>query len=198
MEIRSYRRVFDLERRVYSVDSLRLNPAGVPVRGILYFIAILAVCLLVARLPLLGGTVRAIPWLGRDIVLPVAGATLLAVIRLEGRAFHLAALALLGHWLGPRQLVGLQPAPALGRRWHPDEILIVPDGSDARLRRMRYTGPGAVLVSVPHERSSARMCATLTIEQRTEASALERSQVILLAAGARMLVRAYMPRRRPR
>ena len=37
MEIRSYRRVFDLERRVYSVDRLRLNPSGVPVRGIVYF-----------------------------------------------------------------------------------------------------------------------------------------------------------------
>jgi hypothetical protein len=191
MEIRSYRRVFDLERRVYSVDSLRLNPTGVPVRGILYFVAILAFCLVVARLPLLGGAARAIPWLVRDLVLPVAGATLLAVIRLEGRAFHLAALALLGHRLGPRQLVGLQGAAPLGRLWHPDEILIIPDGSDSRLRHMRYTGPGAVRVSVPHERSSARMRATLTVEQSTEVSAAQRNQVILLAPGARMLVRAH-------
>ena len=29
-EIRSYRRVFDLERRIYSIDRLRLNPGGVP------------------------------------------------------------------------------------------------------------------------------------------------------------------------
>ncbi len=34
MEIRSYRRVFDLERRIYQVDRLRLNPSGVPVRGV--------------------------------------------------------------------------------------------------------------------------------------------------------------------
>ena len=33
MEVRSYRRVFDLERRIYRVDRLRLNPGGVPVRG---------------------------------------------------------------------------------------------------------------------------------------------------------------------
>ncbi len=42
IEIRSYRRVFDLERRIYSVDQLRLNPGGVPVRGVLYFLALLA------------------------------------------------------------------------------------------------------------------------------------------------------------
>ena len=41
IEIRSFRRVFDLERRVYSVDRFRLNPAGVPVRGILYLLVAL-------------------------------------------------------------------------------------------------------------------------------------------------------------
>ena len=41
MEIRSYRRVFDLERRIYRVDRLRLNPGGVPVRGVVYFLVIL-------------------------------------------------------------------------------------------------------------------------------------------------------------
>ena len=41
---------------------------------------------------------------------------------------------------------------APGRRWHPHEVLFLPDGSDARLRRLRYTGPGAVLVAVAHER----------------------------------------------
>ena len=34
IEIRSYRRVFDLERRIYSIDRVRLNPGGVPVRGV--------------------------------------------------------------------------------------------------------------------------------------------------------------------
>ena len=51
MEIRSYRRVFDLERRIYRIDHLRLNPSGVPVRGVVYFLALLAGVLLAARLP---------------------------------------------------------------------------------------------------------------------------------------------------
>jgi hypothetical protein len=35
MDIRSYRAVFDLERRIYRIDRLRLNPSGVPVRGVI-------------------------------------------------------------------------------------------------------------------------------------------------------------------
>ena len=117
MEIRSYRRVFDLERRVYSVDSLRLNPGGVPVRGILYFASILCTVLLISRLPLLGRVVEFLPWYMRDLLLPGASATLLGMIRVEGRTFHLAALALVRCWLGPRLLHGLHRCPAVGRRW---------------------------------------------------------------------------------
>jgi hypothetical protein len=38
----------------------------------------------------------------------------------------------------------MQPCAAPGRCWRPEELLVLPDGSDARLRRLRYTGPGAV------------------------------------------------------
>jgi hypothetical protein len=143
-EIRSYRSVFDLERRIYRVDRLRLNPGGIPVRGILYCLAILAAVTVAGRAPLAGDVVDVLPWYVRELVLPVLGAGLLSVIRIEGRPFHLAALALLRHAAGPRYLCGLQPCAAPGRRWHLDELLVLPDGSGARLRRLRYTGPGAV------------------------------------------------------
>ena len=55
IEIRSYRAVFDLERRIYRVDQLRLNPGGIPVRGVVYFLAILAATLLASSLPLRRG-----------------------------------------------------------------------------------------------------------------------------------------------
>ena len=61
-EIRSYRRVFDLERRIYSVDRLRLNPGGGPGRGVVYFLAILAAVMLVGRLPVLGTITQQAPW----------------------------------------------------------------------------------------------------------------------------------------
>jgi hypothetical protein len=156
VEIRSYRAVFDLERRIYRVDRLRLNPGGIPVRGVVYCLAILAGIALLGALPLLGAAVRALPWYLRDLALPIGGAGLLTVIRIEGRPFHLAAAALSRHALGPRHLVGLRPHKPAGGLWRPEDLLVLPDGSDARLRRLRYTGPGAVLVRVAHERTTPR------------------------------------------
>jgi hypothetical protein len=149
MEIRSYRAVFDLERRIYRIDRLRLNPGGIPLRGVVYCLAILAVLALAGAVPLLGAVVRALPWYLRDLALPAGSAAVLTMIRVEGRPFHLAAAALLRHALGPRHLAGMLAdrrsiARTRVRGWRPDDLLVLPDGSDARLRRLRYTGPGAV------------------------------------------------------
>jgi hypothetical protein len=202
IEIRSYRRVFDLERRIYSVDRLRLNPGGVPVRGVVYFLAILSVSVIAAGLPLAGALPRELPWYLRDIALPGAGATMLSAIRLEGRTFHLAAQALVRYWTGPRRLAGARRSAAVGERWRPPPIVMLPDGSDSRMRRLRYTGPGAVLVSVEHERRGRALehgCSgtarpglrpVLTLRQPARARALHEGQVISLAPGARLLVRS--------
>ncbi len=195
MEIRSFRRVFDLERRVYSIDSLRLNPGGVPVRGVLYFVGLFTLVLIMGRLPLVGGAMSALPWYLRDIALPGGAATVLGMLRVEGRTFHLAAWTLVRFWLGPRRLASLRKASAFGRRWYPDEILILPDGSDPQMRRMRYRGPGAVRVLIEHERADGRGRAGLSLCQRAGGRTLERGEVILLAAGARMLVRSAIARR---
>ena len=161
MEIRSYRAVFDLERRIYRVDRLRLNPAGVPVRGVLYALALIAAILVCGSVPPLELLTGALPWYLVNVALPVGGAALLSVVRIDGRPFHLAAQALLRHRCQPRQSVGLRRARAgwgaePGARWWPGEILVLPDGSDAHMRRLRYTGPGAVLVTVAHVCESRR------------------------------------------
>jgi hypothetical protein len=195
IEIRSYRAVFDLERRIYRVDRLRLNPGGVPVRGVVYCLAILACLALAGTLPLLGTLVRVLPWYLRDLFLPAGLAALLTMIRVEGRPFHLAAAALLRHLCGPHVLAGLMPAggslgmlpgrlgmppgrlgmppgrlgEAPGRVWCPEELLMLPDGSDLHPRRLRYSGPGAV-----------RMTAN--------------RQVLVLERGAELRVRARVPR----
>jgi hypothetical protein len=146
MEIRSFRAVFDLERRIYRIDRLRLNPGGVPLRGVVYGLALLAVVVLLGALPLLGAAIHILPWYLRDLALPGGGAALLTMIRLEGRPFHLAVAALVRYALGPRFLAGLRPAAPPGRRWRPGELLLLPDGSGSRVRRLRYSGPGAVRV----------------------------------------------------
>ncbi|MFI4984872.1 MAG: hypothetical protein ACHP93_00815 [Solirubrobacterales bacterium] len=202
IEIRSYRRVFDLERRIYRVDRLRLNPGGIPVRGLVYFLAIAATTAILSRLPLVAVLANALPWYLRDLALPGASAALLTVIRVEGRPFHLAAHALARYRSGPRHLTGarLRCASACvrpGGRWRPEEILILPDGSDCRMRRVRYTGPGAVLVGVAHERIPSRFRvlgiigrrADLTVRQLPGVRAPARGQVIVLERAARLEVR---------
>jgi len=201
MEIRSYRRVFDLERRIYRVDRLRLNPGGVPVRGVVYFLAILLGSLIARRLPLVEIVARLPPWYLGDLLLPAASAALLTMIRVEGRPFHLAAMALAHYRLGPRRLTGVSRCTDPAGRWYPDEIVLLPDGSDSRMRRLRYTGPGAVLVAVQHERSGrpterwpwgwrrlARRPA-LTLCGLPGREAPRRNEVIALAPGARLLSR---------
>ena len=133
MEIRSYRRVFDLERRIYRVDRLRLNPGGVPLRGVVYFLVLVISALAAGRLPLVGGAASAMPWYLRDVILPGASAALLSVIRVEGRPFHLAAVAIARLELGPRWLSALEGCARPGQRWHPGEVLLLPDGSESRV-----------------------------------------------------------------
>jgi hypothetical protein len=208
MEIRSYRRVFDLERRVYSVDRLRLNPGGVPVRGIVYFVSLLVASLLGGRVAFLGSAIHALPWYLGDLALPALGAMLLSVIRVEGRTFHLAARALVRHSLTPRGICGLSRPASTARRWRPDEILILPDGSDGRMRRLSYRGPGAVLLAREHDRAGSvsergtialarrHRRRRLTVRERPGGSSLGEGQVIALAEGARLRVLAGAERAR--
>ncbi len=201
MEIHSYRRVFDLERRIYRVDRVRLNPGGIPVRGVVYFLALLAVALLIARLPLIGAPERAIPWYLSDLVFPGLLATLLAVVRVEGRPFHLTARALLRYALGPRCLVGLDDVRrgaelAPGGLWRPAALLMLPDGSEGRLRRLRYQGPGALLIAVAHERKlswgplvALGLRAHLSVRQIPEVERPARGEVVVLERSGRLSVR---------
>jgi hypothetical protein len=196
-EIRSYRNVFDLERRIYRVDRLRLNPGGVPLRGIVYFLAIFAVTLLAGRLPVVGVFARTLPWYVRELALPGAVSGLLTLIKIEGRSFHLSAVALLRYAGGPRELAGLRPLTAADRRWRPHELVVLADGSDSRLRRLRYTGPGAVLVSAAHVRTTWRSSILRRLARRPSVTLAAlpgrpspaRGQVIALTDGARLEVR---------
>ncbi len=202
MEIRSYRAVFDLERRIYRVDRLRLNPGGVPLRGVAYFLALLAASALASCLPGVSALTGLVPWYLAYVAAPAAGAAVLTAIRLEGRPFHVAAQALTHHRMTPSRSAcwracerGLVETSSGERaRWWPPELVLLPDGSDARMRRLRYTGPGAVLVKVSHERVDAvgpviGWRARLRLRERAGRSPLDQGQVIALARGTRLRVR---------
>ena len=156
MEIRSYRAVFDLERRIYRVDRLRLNPGGIPLRGVVYCLALLAGLALLGALPLVGAAVRALPWYLRDLVLPAGGAALLTVIRVEGRPFHLAAAALLRHALGPRAARRLVRA----RRFWPALRATALDRRSVSAPLQRVWYPGACSFSPTARTRAFAACAT--------------------------------------
>jgi len=208
IEVRSYRRVFDLERRLYSVERLRLNPGGVPVRGLVYLLVALAAVALLDRLPVLGAGASAVPWYVRFVALPLALACGLSLLRLDGRPLDLTARSLVRHLLSPRRLARLERLPGGGRVWLVPPIVLLPDGSEGRLRRMRYTGPGAVLVACEHERGHGRRGsasrwrlgarATVTLRADTRPLALAEGRVLVLESGARLLVGAGARRGRVR
>jgi hypothetical protein len=198
MEIRSFRAVFELERRIYRVDTVRLNPGGIPVRGVLYAGALGLACLIAGRVPPVSWVLGLVPWYIRYVGLPVIAAALATIVRIDGRPFHHAARALAVHACAPRWTSGgLSRAAAPGARWRPPPILMVPDGSDARFRRLRYRGPGAVLVGYPHDRAEwsrpalgrPRSGADLTLHPRRPHRPLERPVALELAADVVLEVR---------
>jgi hypothetical protein len=200
-EIRSYSTVFDLERRVYRVDRLRLNPGGVPVRAFVYLVACIGAGALAAKMPLLGRLTSLVPWYLRELAAPAAIAAVLTGIRIEGRPFHLAALALLCMWTRPSQ-GGLTTARGRRRRWRPPDIIFLPDGTDYRMRALRYAGPGVAVIAIEHQSlvSPRRRTAmgwrgvrrgALGLSEAGGGRPLARRQAVELGRGARMIVRAH-------
>jgi len=189
LEIRSFRSVFALERRIYRIDTLRLNPGGVPLRGIAYALALVLMALVGGAVPPTAWLDGLVPWYLRDIGMPVGLAALLGALRLDGRPFHLAAQSIGAYVFGSRQLSGLRAAPR-ARRWQPPEVILIPDGSDSRFRLLRFRGPGAVLVQYPHLRVEwpARARADITLHPLHGSAG--RASVVEIAPGAVLEVRA--------
>ena len=95
-----------------------------------------------------GSRRRAGPWYVRDLPLPAARAVVLARRYARARPFHLACQrALLRYCLRPRLVAGRRRrAGSVGAGCRPSDR-VLPDGSDARIRDMRYIGPGTALVA---------------------------------------------------
>src|SRR4051794_302593 len=110
IEIRSFRTVFRLERRIYKFDRWRIPiPYGVPVWGLAYSTATLAAIVLAGRLPAVGGLVSLLPAPLRFVLLPLGVGALLNGIEPDGRRPHIFIKAWLRHRLGARCLCGLRP-----------------------------------------------------------------------------------------
>ena len=148
--IRSFRLVFDLERRLHKVDRWRIPlPYGIPLRGIAYWALALIAVLALERLPAVGALVGLLPLPVRVVMVPVAIAWALARVRIDGRAAHTALAACARFGLAPRRLAGLRAVPAVGSVVRLTDVPIVPDERAARYRRAVIEGPATVLLRYP-------------------------------------------------
>ena len=149
--IRSYRRVFEVDRRIYRVDRWALPvPGGVPLRGVGYFAATVGLMVILGALPAVGELLAALSPPLRYVVVPLAVAVLGTQAAPDGRAAHRFAWEWLRLRLRARRrcagrVVALEGEPiawsgVLAVRW---------DGHGARLHRGRVKGPARITVNVP-------------------------------------------------
>src|SRR3954453_15468281 len=149
--IRSYRRVFEVDRRIYRVDRWALPvPGGVPLRAVGYFAAMLLLVIFLGALPATGELVGAVSAPLRFVVIPLAVAVLGTQAAPDGRAAHrFAADWLRLRWRARRQSVGrrvaLEDEPVA---WH-GELAVRWDGDGAELHHGRVRGPARVIFAVP-------------------------------------------------
>ena len=121
--IRSYRRVFEVDRRLYRVDRWALPvPGGVPLRGLAYFAATVVAVAVLGRVPGVGELLGALAPPLRYVVLPLVVAVLATQAAPDGRTAHRFAsdwlrmrLRARRHSAGRRVILEAEPL-ALARR----------------------------------------------------------------------------------
>src|SRR4051794_21109024 len=151
MVIRSYRRVFEVDRRIYRVDRWALPvPGGVPLRAVGYFVTALLAVIVAGSLPAVGAVVAGVSAPIRFVVVPLAVAVLGTQAAPDGRAAHRFAwdwlrLRLRARRRSSGRVVALEGEPTM---WHGEFALRV-DADDLRLHRGRVRGPARVTFHVP-------------------------------------------------
>jgi hypothetical protein len=151
MLIRSYRRVFEVDRRIYRVDRWALPvPGGVPLRAVGYFAATLLAAIVVGALPATGELAGQISAPIRFVVVPLAVAALGTQAAPDGRTAHRFAWDWLRFRLRARRrssgrMVALDGEPIA---WQ-GELALRADADDPGLHRGRVRGPARVTFHVP-------------------------------------------------
>jgi hypothetical protein len=186
--IRSFRVVFELERRIHRIDRWRIPvPYGVPLRGVGYALAALAGVLALQKVPVAGEPLRLLAPPLRLVILPIGVAYLLSRLRIDGRPAHRFVFAWLDYVAGPKFISSFRRAPAPGSLDWVSEVTLAADGRAARPRAGVVEGPARILVRYPARARARRR----VLELRTlPGGPMLQGKVVELRAGQRLEVRA--------
>jgi hypothetical protein len=149
--VRSYRLVFRRRWRIFRIGNWRLPlPGGLELRLIGYWLVCLAAISILARLPLLGLPLAAMPPALRLLVAPLIAAWALCRSELDGRPPHRTLLGLACWWLRPRVLAAGRRVPPPGSELAPlDAVVLAPDLQAPALPAARIAGPARLLLRYP-------------------------------------------------
>lgn len=185
LQIRSYRVVFDLERRIHKVDRFRIPlPYGLPVRSIAYALVALAVILIAQRLPGPRELVGALPVPARYVLVPGAVSWVLTQTRVDGRPAHAALATIARFVICPRRIAGGRSARQGTVRLH--DMTLVSDERSVRYRRARIDGPAVVLLR--NAFGSRQRGRTLVVENAGDRAQMSGTRV-RLQRGQRLVIR---------
>jgi TcpE family len=154
LTIRSYRRVFRLERRIYRVDRWSLPvPGGLSLRALAYFLAALLCVLAGGAIPGVRSLLALLSPPVRYLVLPAGLAALATQAAPDERPLHHYALAWLAFRLRARRLAAGRAIPREGTRFLISGSLGIRACPTARRQRHRLACPArAVVTRVPGSR----------------------------------------------
>jgi len=203
IQLRGYRRVFRIERRLFRFDRWRIPyPHGVPLRGIGYFLVLELGVFAASRLPLLGALIGVWTPAISYLALPLLGAFLLMQGRIDGRPPHHVLASLLRWSLRSRWLAGLSPCPAEGEEILPlEEVAVAYDGRESFLVKGRIKGPARVTFRYPamvrmegappwvrDSKKRAARARRYRVRRRTGAAPMLRGKVVGVPRGREVVV----------
>jgi hypothetical protein len=182
--VRSYRRVFEVDRRIYRVDRWVLPvPGGVPLRGVVYFVFALLAVLAAQRLPVISAVLGGVSPPLRFVVVPFGVALLGTQAAPDGRASHRFARDWLRLRLRSRRRCAGRTVPLDGEAVRWDGVLATRWDADApALHGTRIRGPAritfAVAVSVSQRRRGRVVVRSRTQGPRGDAVVIGAGQVL--------------------
>lgn len=145
--IRSYRRVFSVDRRVYKVDRWILPvPGGVPIRGLAYFGGALLVVLVLGLVPLIGDLLDLIGPILRYVFLPAA----IGIASMQATPDGRPAPRFAWSWVAFQWRVRGVPPEGARTGWAA-RLRVRWDADSPTLRKARVCGPATVTSRLPIE-----------------------------------------------